>query len=153
MKIFVSALLLVLLTLVSGCASNQTGAVMPGADLGSIKKYYVVHLPADNRGVNKMIADNLVARGCEATTGEAVNVPADAQALVTYQDKWMWDITMYMIKLDVQFRKPQNDMPLATGTSIRTSLVRKSAPEMVKEVLDQIFTKVQPATTPPMGNK
>jgi len=153
MKIFVSTLLLVMLAMVSGCASNQTGAVMPGADIGSIKKYYVVHLPADSRGVNKLIADDLVARGYEATTGEAVNVPADAQALVTYQDKWMWDITMYMIKLEVQFRKPQSDMPLATGTSLRTSLVRKSSAEMVKEVLNQIFAKVQPATTPALGNK
>jgi hypothetical protein len=153
MKISVSALLLVMLIMVSGCVSNQNGAVMPGADIASIKKYYVVHLPADSRGVNKLIADNLVARGYEATTGEAVNVPADTQALVTYQDKWMWDITMYMLKLDVQFRKPQNDMPLATGTSTRTSLVRKSSEEMVKEVLDQIFAKVQPATTPAMSNK
>jgi hypothetical protein len=65
----------------------------------------------------------------------------------------MWDITMYMIQLDVQFRKPQNDMPLATGSSRRTSLVRKSPSEMVKEVLDVIFTKVRPATAPTLGNK
>jgi hypothetical protein len=153
MKTVLSALLFVALLFSTGCVSNQKGAIMPGADLSSIKKYYVVRLPADNRGVNKMIADNLVARGYEATTGEAVNVPADAQALVTYQDKWMWDITMYMIQLDVQIRQPKNDMPMATGTSMRTSLARKSPPDMVKEVLDQIYSKVQPSATPSMSTK
>ena len=152
MKSLISTLLLGAIVLVSGCVSNQQATVLPGADLAGSKKYYVVHLPADNREVNKLITDNLKARGYEATTGEAVNVPAGAQILVTYQDKWMWDITMYMIQLDIQFRNPSNDMALATGSSLRTSLARKSPAEMVQEVLDQIFAKAKTTTATATGH-
>lgn len=137
----------------TGCASHQKGAIMPGANLGELKSYYVVHLPADSREVNKLICDDLIARGYRASTGEAINTPAEVDALVTYQDKWMWDITMYMLQLDIQFRKPTTEIPLATGQSLRTSLKRKSANSMVTEVLDQIFQKAGNASAPALGNK
>lgn len=114
---------------------------MPGTDLSSLKKLYVVRLPADQRGVERLIADRLNVMGYQATAGEAVNTPADIDAVVTYQDKWMWDITMYMIELNVQVRQPKTQAALASGHSLRTSLVRKSPPEMVAEVLTDLFKK------------
>jgi hypothetical protein len=50
----------------------------------------------------------------------------------------MWDITMYMIELTIDFRDPKTSFPLATGTSMHTSLTRKSPEEMVEEVLTNI---------------
>jgi len=58
---------------------------------------------------------------------------------VTYVDKWMWDITMYLLELTITIRDPQTDYPLANGNSYHTSLTRKSPPEMVDEVLGNIF--------------
>jgi hypothetical protein len=137
-------LLVAVLALLSGCVSVQKGSVMPGADLSTVKSVYVVRLASDGRNVNRMIADALVARGLSATTGDSLKAPDGVDAVITYQDKWMWDITMYMIQLDIQFRKPVSEIPIATGSSMRTSLARKSAEEMVKEVLDQIFAKGSP---------
>lgn len=71
--------------------------------------------------------------GIEATT----TFPVDA--LVTYQDKWMWDITMYMLQLSIQIRDGKDRTVLATGQSFRPSLVRKSPEGMVNEVLGEIF--------------
>lgn len=153
MKTLTTLFLLTVLAFLTGCASKQSGSIVPGADLNTVKKFYVVRLPADNRGVEKLIVQDLVGRGYVATSGEAVNVPADVDAVVTYQDKWMWDITMYMIQLDIQLRKPSNDMPLASGSSMRTSLKRKAPAAMVKEVLDQIYAQFHPSTTPAMGDK
>ena len=51
----------------------------------------------------------------------------------TYKDKWMWDITMYMIELTITFREPGTDYPLAEGNSYHTSLTRKSPEEMVDD--------------------
>jgi hypothetical protein len=79
--------------------------------------------------------------GMQATAGEAGRTPADVDAIVTYQDKWTWDITMYMIELNVQIRKPKSEITIASGHSLRTSLARKSPPEMVEEVLTDIFKK------------
>jgi len=143
----------ILLAGLSGCASSQNATVSPGADLGAVKSYYVLHLPKDDRGINKLICDDLNGRGCKASTGEAGSAPPDAQAVVTYQDKWMWDMTMYMLKLDLQIRDPKTDVALASGEVMHTSLVRKSPPEMVKEVIDQIFQKAASSKAAPMGSQ
>ena len=68
-------------------------------------------------------------------------VPLDADAVLTYRDKWMWDITMYMVELTITVRDKDSWIPLATGNSMHTSLTRKSEEEMVEEVLRNIFTK------------
>jgi hypothetical protein len=127
--------------LMSGCMTQLKSDVMPGTDLSALKKIYVVRLMADQRGVEKLIADRLNLMGFQATAGEGVNVPTDVDAVITYQDKWMWDITMYMIQLDVQVRQPKTQAAIASGHSLRTSLVRKSPPEMVAEVLTDLFKK------------
>ncbi|MBL9187741.1 MAG: hypothetical protein JNK23_09705 [Opitutaceae bacterium] len=125
----------------SGCATQLTSNVTAGTNLADIKKLHVVRLPKDERNVDRIIAERLIAMGKQATSGESTAAPADVDAIVTYQDKWMWDITMYMIELNLQLRQPKTEIAIATGHSLRTSLVRKSPPEMVDEVLADIFKK------------
>jgi hypothetical protein len=127
----------------SGCASKRNATILPGANLGAVKNYYVVRLSTDDRKINRLIAEDLVRRGFHATTGEPYAVPADSEALVTYRDKWMWDMSMYLLQLDVQIRKPKTDIPMATGMAMHTSLVRRSPTEMVKEAMDEIFKKAR----------
>ena len=135
----VAALVLLLLT---GCAVNRaTATVDPTANLAGIKTVHVVQLEKDERGVNKLIADRLNTMGFNATT--SLTKTADTDAIVTYADKWMWDITMYMIELTVVVRDPKNDFALATGNSLHTSLTRKSPVEMVDEVTANIFKGVK----------
>lgn len=139
-KYLVWLLLAVLAGISSGCSVVQLQSnIVPGNNIKSIKKFYVVKLEADQRGVSQLIADRLVAMGYQATAGDRSAMPADTEAIVTYQDKWMWDLTMYMIQLDVQLRQPKTDITMATGHSLRTSLKRKSPPEMVEEVLTDMF--------------
>lgn len=153
MNKLVAILIAFVAAFLTGCStSKQQGSIMPGADLRSVKTYYVVRLPADNRGIEKLIAEDLTARGYKATHGEMVNVPTPVDALVTYQDKWMWDLSMYLLQLEVQIRNPQSQLPLATGSSLRTSLARKAPPLMVKEVLDQIYSKVPAPTATSLGS-
>ena len=135
----VAALVLLLLT---GCAVNRaTATVDPTANLAGIKTVHVVQLEKDERGVNRLIADRLNTMGFNATT--SLTKTADTDAIVTYADKWMWDITMYMIELTVVVRDPKNDFALATGNSLHTSLTRKSPVEMVDEVTANIFKGVK----------
>jgi hypothetical protein len=107
-----------------------------------VKTYYVVQQPKDERGIEKLISDNLTARGFVARTGpETSAAPAGVDAVVTYSDKWMWDITMYLLELTLTVRNPANNFPMATANSYHTSLTRKSPPEMVDEVLTNIFNE------------
>jgi hypothetical protein len=140
---FAGALLLVIIvTFTGGCASNRaTATVSPDADLTKLKSFYVVQLPQDQRGIDKLIAANLAARGFNARSGpDTGSPPAGVDAVVTYTDRWMWDITMYMIELTVMIRDPANNFPMASANSFHTSLTRKSPPEMVDEVLTNIFS-------------
>jgi hypothetical protein len=126
----------------AGCAIDRaTANVSPDADMGAAKSFYVVRHPEDTRGVEKLISANLAKRGYVATVGEPLSkAPAGTDAVVSYSDRWLWDMTMYMVELTIIVRNPDNNFPMATGNSYHTSLSRKSPPEMVDEVLTNIFT-------------
>ena len=132
------------LTATTGCAVNRaTANVMPDADLSKVKSVYVVKVPEDERGIDELIKKNLAKRGYQVEGGPEQTPPYKTDAVVTYIDKWMWDITMYMIELTVVVRDPKNDFALATGNSLHTSLTRKSPVEMVDEVTANIFKGVK----------
>lgn len=125
---------------VSGCAINKaTASLTPGSSLSGVKSFYVVKLPEDKNGVDELIRKRLATMGYSATVGPEKSPPYNADAVVTYVDKWMWDMTMYMIELTVTVRNPSSSFPMATGNSMHTSLSRKSPEEMVEEVLTNIF--------------
>lgn len=127
------------MSLMTGCAVNRTSASLsPGADLSTIKTAYVVKHANDKNNVNQIIKTKLESKGYVVTTGPELPVPYATDMSVTYIDKWMWDITMYMIELTINFRDPKTNFPIATGNSLHTSLTRKSPNEMVDEVLANI---------------
>jgi hypothetical protein len=136
---YVSVVLLAL-SLLAGCASNRaTASLTPGTDLARISTLYVVKSPEDERDINELIKASLARRGYAVTTGADRKPDTKADALLTYADKWFWDITMYMLELTIILRDPVTNFPLATGNSYHSSLTRKSKEEMVEEVLDNIF--------------
>lgn len=127
-----------MLALNSGCATRAKADVMPGADLGRIKSVYVVTNPKDENKLDQIIQANLAARGLKVESGTEARPPQPVDAMVTYVDTWMWDITHYLLELTITVRDPQG-YPLASGNSYRTSLARKSSSAMVDEVLTNIF--------------
>jgi len=133
-----AALLSFIAVITTGCAVNRaTGSVDPSANLTSLKTMYVKKIPADD-STYALIADKLRSKGVTVTTGSDA-APSNVDAVVTYIDKWMWDITMYMLELTITIRDPKTDFPLATGNSFHTSLTRLSPKEMVEEVVDNIY--------------
>ena len=139
------AVILGIFTLLStGCANHATGSVSPSANLLALKTMYVKHYPSDNSGVDEQIADKLRSKGVTVTVGSEAS-PSSVDAVVTYVDRWMWDITMYMLELTINIRDPKTDSLIATGNSLHTSLTRKSQTEMVDEVINSIY-KVPSAT-------
>ena len=122
----------------AACATLDS-AKAPDANVKGLKSFYVVRVPEDERGIEKLIAARLSALGYAAASGDAPRPPDRVDAVVTYQDRWMWDITMYMIKLDVQVHDGESGAIIARAQSMRPSLQRKSPEGMVQEVLGEIF--------------
>lgn len=125
------------LLLLSGCANRAAAKVDPQANLGAIKTMHVVKIPEETAGINTLIADDLRRRGYVVST--STEKVSTVDAVVTYVDRWMWDITMYLLELTVTIRESKTDFPLATGNSLHGSLTRLSPPEMVDEVMNNIF--------------
>ena len=125
-------------TLAGGCAVNRaTATADPALRWNDIRTMHVKKLEGDDAGLHLVIAKKFSASGFAVTADPAA--PAKPDAVVTYVDHWMWDITMYMIELTVTVRDAKSDLPLATGNSYHTSLSRKSPQEMVDEVVDNIL--------------
>jgi hypothetical protein len=124
--------------LLTACATSNS-AHAPDADLHKLKTFYVARLPADERGIEKLISTRLNVMGYQCTSGDAQTPPSRVDAIVTYQDRWMWDITMYMIKLDIQVHDGATGAVLANGEVVRPSLQRKSPEGMVEETLGVVF--------------
>ena len=129
------------MVLTTGCAVNRaTASLSPGADLSKVKTAYVVKHDKDKYKVNELIKTKLESRGYTVSTGPQPPTPVAADVSVTYIDKWMWGITMYMLELTIDFRDPKTNFPIATGNSLHTSLTRKSPEEMVDEVVGNILS-------------
>ena len=124
--------------MLSACATNNATRA-PDVNLTKLKTFYVVRVPEDERGIEKLIAARLNSMGYQSTSGDAPKPEGPVDAIVNYQDRWMWDITMYMIKLDIQIHDGASGAILAKGGVMRPSLQRKSPEGMVEETLGVIF--------------
>jgi len=134
------ALVFLTLGVASGCSNRATATLQPGANLRGIKSYYVVHQPKDTHHIHELIRDRLIRDGLSAMAGpELAQGNYKAGSIITYVDRWMWDITLYLLELTVTLRDATNGFPLAVGNSYHTSLTRKSPEEMVDEVMTNIL--------------
>jgi len=147
-----SSILAVLTLLVStaSCATDLSARAVPDANLGKDLSYFVVKQPKDNGGINVSICEQLNDWGRSTTTGTAEGVPEELNVLVTYEDKWYWDINMYLLSLDISFRDPTTEEEIAGGYSMATSFVRRNGGEHARLILPEVFAKTNPEETPPV---
>jgi hypothetical protein len=88
--------------------------------------------------MDRLIRDKLIALGYSARSGNGAP-PQGTDLLVTYWDKWSWDITPYMLELTIQFRNAENGSVVATGHALHTSLSRRSPEQFAAEVMENMF--------------
>ncbi|MCG7898750.1 MAG: hypothetical protein JAY85_09865 [Candidatus Thiodiazotropha weberae] len=144
MKYSLTITLIAAFTLLTGCAvvSNNTKLV-PNRDQTAIQNFYVIHQPQDKRNIDAEISELLREKGFQATHGPAAKIASDTDILVTYEDRWFWDMSNYLIQLNVEFRDAKSRYPIVAGETIRTSLARKSTKEMASETINAMFLKIE----------
>ncbi|TRZ93706.1 hypothetical protein D4R78_07930 [bacterium] len=130
--------LILCLVAIAGCAS-LTAYYAPNRDLKNLGSMYVVHFPKDKRHLERIIADELTQRGYRATSGEEQDIPEGVNTLVTYIDHWTWDMSNYMLDIEIEFRNRQDKSLIASGKSYRPSLQRRGPDTMIKETLDKVL--------------
>ena len=135
-----SIFLFLIVFLMTGCAKVVIKSDSdPNFDLTSLNTFYVQKFSPDKRGLEKIIVNKLNEFGFQATSGVDAVPPYPVDALVTYKDRWMWDITNYMLEIQIELRNPESNFMFASGKSYRTSLARKSPGEMIDEVFRDLF--------------
>ncbi len=121
-----------------GCAVNRaTAQADPSLRWDTVKSLHVKQLEGEDGTTRKLIVEKFTASGFKVTSDPEPMATPDA--IVTYRDKWMWDLTMYMLELTITLHDPASNVALATGNSYHTSLTRKSPKEMVDEVVENIL--------------
>ena len=142
MKIRNIITLVIAIVLLSGCSKTVLKSDSdPNIDLTQLNSFYVQKFGPDGRDLHTMIAAKLQDLGYQATSGTTPKPEVPVDAIVTYTDRWMWDITMYMLEITIQLHDPETDYVVASGNSYRTSLVRKPPEYMIEEVLRDMLGK------------
>lgn len=133
-------LVMALSLLLSGCAVNSsTSNVTPGVSLADYESFHIVR-PAETRNdLDILLRDGLVERGMSATIGTESDVPDETQVLVRYSERWVWDITTYLLNLNLQLVDAASRFPLANADIYHTSLSRKSPEQMVDDALARLL--------------
>jgi len=134
------ALLLAAALALAACA-DLSARVSPETDFAEYETYFVVRHARDARLIDEIIREEMILLGLKAGSGPIGQKPPVVDVLVTYEDRWAWDMATYLLSLRIDFRDARNNVLLATGQSYRPSLERKSPPEMVREVLAAIMQK------------
>jgi len=130
--------LLALSLLFTSCTSLKTQR-SPGASLEGKRLFYVERHPEEDWGFHQMIADEMCMMGHTATAGEPNLAPASADAIVTYDDKWSWDLSPWMYGLDLRILDARTRTLIVKTSNRRGSLFRRNPKQMAQETLRASF--------------
>ncbi len=129
----------------NGFASVKLNKMTTNTELSKIKRMYV-DIGKKEWETAPFLADGLILRGYEVKTGLAGDMPSDTQCLVKIQETWFWDLTTYLLALEVKIMNPQTKEDYAIASVTRAVPQGRRGPKiMVTEVLNAIFNGGIPA--------
>lgn len=133
--------LLLSLAALTGCVGSATGQIIPSELTASENSFYVAHQPEDSRNLHNDIASALQSRGISATAGPADGKPSTADYVVTYIDRWQWDMRMYLSDLRIEVRDALDNSLMGFGQSAQSSFkaMGKTHEDVITAALDQLL--------------
>ena len=124
------------LAFLAGCSSVNTRAVI---DLAPFQHIYVVHRLTDDHHIDELLVHELQQRGHSASSGPLTLLPENADAILTYDDRWEWDFKSYLIELTFELRTARTEKKLADGRFYQPTPKAKPPAEVVHELLGSLF--------------
>ncbi|WP_152454007.1 hypothetical protein [Microbulbifer sp. THAF38] len=122
-----------------GCSSTMGGYIVPGESIDRNLVYMVEKSAIDERGLDEIISRQLKKKGLKVYT-ESTDTSKDYDVKIVYGGQWQWDVTWYLLNVDIRFYEKESSLLLASAYSQRTSLVRKKPSEIVNEAISALFT-------------
>lgn len=124
--------------LLAGCGSVSTRE-RPRADLQDIQRFFVEKRLGDDHRIDQLIVAELQRHGRTATSGPLTMLPDDAQAIVSYTDRWAWDFSSYLIEAALEIRRARTDKPIAAASYHRAVVSRKTPADAIRVMLEPLF--------------
>ena len=124
---------------VTGCASSVGGYVVPGESIDRSLVYKIEKNKTDERGLGGIILRQLKEKGLKVFL-ESSDVSKDYDVKIVYGGQWQWDVTWYLLNVDIRFYEEEPSLLVASAYSHRSSLVRKDPAEVVDEAISALFT-------------
>lgn len=145
----IAPFLLVILFLATGCDSVYRWKD-PKVDLSKRRLFYVEAELSDGKNLHLAIADELRRLGYPARSGVLTMIPDSADTLVSYQSRWTWDFSTYLIELNIQVRDVQTGRILASSGYHRPAVDGTSTEDLIHKVVTSIFPPKQKQPAPPV---
>ncbi len=125
-----------LIALLAGCSSVNSRAVI---DLAPFQHIYVVHKLTDDHHLDELFVAELKRLGHDASCGPLTLLPENADAILTYEDRWEWDFKSYLIELAFELHTARTEKKLADGRFYQPTPKPKPPAEAVHELLASAF--------------
>ncbi len=138
----------------SGCElARVESRIAPGQKLPPASaKYYIEHLAGEDWGYDKMITEEFRSAGKKATYG-ALGMAPKGDYIVTYYDRWYWDMSPYLLELDLRILDPKDRTQIAWAKVRRTSMVRAEPRMMAREAIAALFDAPVKKTNQPVPSR
>lgn len=124
--------------LLVGCTHVERN-VSPGRDPAALREVFVAANLADNHRLAERIAVALRARGLRAESGPLTLLPATAEAIVHYEDRWTWDFGDHMTYLRLDLHDPGQKRPFASAYRLRHVARSTDVDAVISVVADELF--------------
>ena len=134
-------LIVALASLISMACASVSVDPLTAAARGPSAAFFVANHGSDSRGLERIIAEEIRVRGFQVTSGASAKHPASANFIVTYVDRWGWDMRTYLLEIKIEVRDTKTDLIVGSSRLYQDSLAAmgKSYEEIVREATKLIF--------------
>jgi hypothetical protein len=126
-----------------GCASFDAH-IVKGHSMAGLKHFFIITSPSDNHALDHRIAEALQARGLQVDIGPLTMMPDDAQAVVTYQDRWSWDFGEHLVYMQIDITTPDHNNSFATVNFTATVPLHETPGVTVGRLVNKLFDEKSP---------
>ena len=136
---FLSIVFVGLVTL--ACAGQSANPLSPAAQEPSAS-FYVENHGNDARNLHLLIADTMRQQGLQVTSGARGGRPDNVTYIVSYTDRWAWDMRTYLARITIEARDSHSGAVVADSTKHQGSLAAmgKSFEEIIAATTTALFT-------------
>jgi hypothetical protein len=118
----------------AGCAS-YTAHVEPGTQFSTYRRFWVKSNLDDNHALDRLLVQTLKARGFEAEHGPLTMMPREAQAIVSYRDRWAWDFKNHMTGLEITVQDARSEQQVAAANFVGPASLTLTPLEVVERLV------------------